>query len=211
MPDTTWSIEGREFTNCNCAYGCPCQFNARPTHNQCEAILAIEIDKGFHGRTKLDGLRIAGVYKWPGAVHEGRGHAQFFIDGRANADQRAALLKIMKGEDTQPGATMLQVFHMMSEKVHDPIFTAIEFDIDIAKRSARVRIPDLIEAYAEPILNPVTGAKKRARIDLESGFEFKVAEVGRGWSESKGAVGLKIVDSHAHFCNIRLTDHGIPA
>jgi hypothetical protein len=25
-----WEIKGREFGNCNCDYGCPCQFNALP-------------------------------------------------------------------------------------------------------------------------------------------------------------------------------------
>jgi hypothetical protein len=26
MPDDTWSIQGPHFLNCNCAYGCPCQY-----------------------------------------------------------------------------------------------------------------------------------------------------------------------------------------
>ncbi len=25
-----WILTGREFANCNCAHGCPCQFNALP-------------------------------------------------------------------------------------------------------------------------------------------------------------------------------------
>ena len=28
---TPWEIKAKEFVNCNCAYGCPCQFNALPT------------------------------------------------------------------------------------------------------------------------------------------------------------------------------------
>jgi hypothetical protein len=26
-PLTDWEIHGMEFGNCNCSYGCPCQFN----------------------------------------------------------------------------------------------------------------------------------------------------------------------------------------
>ena len=26
-----WEIHGLMFSNCSCAYGCPCQFNALPT------------------------------------------------------------------------------------------------------------------------------------------------------------------------------------
>lgn len=28
---TPWQIEERELINCNCSYGCPCQFNALPS------------------------------------------------------------------------------------------------------------------------------------------------------------------------------------
>ncbi len=106
---------------------------------------------------------------------------------------------------------MFQVFHMTSEKVLDPVYAPIEFGIDIGERTARVKVPGYIDGHGEPILNPVTGAKKHARIELENGFEFKVAEVGRGWFESKGGVRLKNADTHAHFCKIHLTERGIPS
>ncbi|TIX63296.1 MAG: DUF1326 domain-containing protein, partial [Mesorhizobium sp.] len=37
MTDVKWMIKAREFTNCNCAYGCPCQFNSLPTNGFCQA------------------------------------------------------------------------------------------------------------------------------------------------------------------------------
>src|ERR1051326_4437636 len=54
MPDTNWMIKGREFAHCNCAYGCPCQFNAPPTHGDCKAIVGFQIDEGSPGSTRLD-------------------------------------------------------------------------------------------------------------------------------------------------------------
>ena len=33
-----WEIKGTEFVNCNCAYGCGCQFNALPDKGFCEAV-----------------------------------------------------------------------------------------------------------------------------------------------------------------------------
>ena len=42
-----WHIKGRQFGNCNCNYGCPCQFNAPPTDNYCHGIGAFLIDEGF--------------------------------------------------------------------------------------------------------------------------------------------------------------------
>ena len=43
MAETKWTIHGREFANCNCTYGCPCQFNALPTHGRCWAVVGIQI------------------------------------------------------------------------------------------------------------------------------------------------------------------------
>ncbi|PPR28097.1 MAG: hypothetical protein CFH38_00171, partial [Alphaproteobacteria bacterium MarineAlpha10_Bin1] len=48
-----WRIKAREFANCNCAYGCPCQFNALPTHGTCEAAIGFQIDEGHFGDVKL--------------------------------------------------------------------------------------------------------------------------------------------------------------
>ena len=31
-----WHLSGTVFIACNCDYGCPCNFNARPTHGSCE-------------------------------------------------------------------------------------------------------------------------------------------------------------------------------
>ena len=68
-----WQITGDELASCNCDWGCPCQFNARPTHGHCQAVLAFQIKKGHFGETQLDGLKVAGLYALPGATHEGDG------------------------------------------------------------------------------------------------------------------------------------------
>ena len=80
MADTKWTIKGREFVNCNCSYGCPCQFNGLPTHGHCQAVGGFEIEQGHHGSTKLDGLKFVGIFRWPGAIHEGKGEAAAVID-----------------------------------------------------------------------------------------------------------------------------------
>jgi hypothetical protein len=72
---TPWEIEGRELINCNCAYGCPCQFNALPTHGHCEAMGAIAIDKGYYADVRLDGTKLGVVFQWPGPIHEARASA----------------------------------------------------------------------------------------------------------------------------------------
>src|ERR1700730_16142605 len=107
---TEWSLEGKEFANCNCAYGCPCQFNALPTHGDCRAMNGFQIDRGRFGDVRLDGLRGVCLYQWPGPVHQGKGTMQVIIDERADAKQRDALVKIMSGQETNDMATMWWIY-----------------------------------------------------------------------------------------------------
>lgn len=57
-----WRIKGRGFQNCNYNYGFFCQFNALPTHGNCEAVMGYEINEGHFGDVNLDGLKVAGNY-----------------------------------------------------------------------------------------------------------------------------------------------------
>jgi hypothetical protein len=205
---TPWEIQGRELINCNCAYGCPCQFNALPTHGSCQAMGAIAVDKGRYGDVRLDGTKIGVVFHWPGAIHEGKGKCQPIVDVNASAAQREALLKIMSGQDTEPFATMFAVFATTLEKVFDPIFTRIDFDVDVEGRRGKVRVDGVFDLEGQPIRNPVTGMEHRARIDLPHGFEYEVAEIGSASSRSRGNISLELKDSYAQFAHLHLNNKG---
>jgi hypothetical protein len=209
MASVEWRMKAREFVNCNCAYGCPCQFNALPTYGDCRAVVAVEITEGHHGTTRLDGLKAVALLAWPGPIHEGKGEALIVVDERANPAQREALLRILSGQDTEPGATIYQVFSTTFAKVHDPLFRPIDLVVDIDGRKARLAVPGVVEGRGEPIRNPVTGAEHHARIDLPSGFEYTIAEIGRGWSNSSGPIALALADSHSHFAELHLSQSGI--
>jgi hypothetical protein len=209
MTDVKWSIRAHEFANCNCSYGCPCQFNGLPTHGNCRAVVGFQIDTGQHGDTRLDGLKVAGIFSWPGPIHEGHGEAAVVVDKRATDAQRNALLRILTGQDTEPGATIFNVFASTLEKLHEPIFADIDFEIDVDRRRARIRVPGYIDSRGEPILNPVTGAEHRVRIDSPNGFEYKLAEVGRGWSKTNQPIKLDLADTYGQFCHLNLSQSGV--
>ncbi|HEX2140104.1 MAG TPA: DUF1326 domain-containing protein [Woeseiaceae bacterium] len=206
---TPWEIEADELVTCNCAYGCPCQFNALPTQGKCEAIAGFKINKGYFGDTKLDGLNAIAVLCWPGAIHEGNGKAWMVIDERANEAQRAALLAILSGEETEPGATVWAVFATTLTEVFDPAFKPITLEVDVEARKGRMAVEGLIEGRGEPIRNPVTGDEHRARIDLPNGFEYSVAEMGSATSKSTGPVKTSFENSYAQFAHIHLNNHGV--
>jgi len=210
MGKLAWSITARHFVNCNCDFGCPCQFNALPTDRTCRALAAWDIEEGYYGDVRFDGLRTVTTYSWPGAVHQGNGSLQTIVDERATEGQRRALIAIIQeGQDAEPGQTMLQIYRSMCSTVHEPLFKPIELEIDVDGRKAKLRVPGLIDAEIEPIVNPVTGAQHRARIDLPMGREFHFAEVARGRTRATGSVPLEFTNSHAHLVHNTITSGGV--
>ncbi len=204
-----WKLKGREFANCNCEYGCNCQFGGLPDKGCCQAVFGLAIDEGFHGDTDLSGLNVAAVFSWPGAIHEGNGEAAAFVDERANEAQRNALLTIMTGGDTDPMATVFAVFASTIVTMHEPRFMPIEFEVDVDARKGRLRIEGCLEMEGEPIRSLVDGAEVRARIDLPDGFEYEIAEIGSGTSRSFDPMVLEHARSYGQFAHLHLDSHGI--
>ena len=207
---TYWEFKGRELINCTCEYGCNCQFNALPDKGHCHAVAAIQIDEGHHGDTRLDGLRIGALFKWPGPIHEGLGEALAFVDERADEQQRDALLRIMTGQDTDPMATVFSVFAATIERMHPPVFAPIDFEVDVDGRRGRMTIPGYVEMTGEPIRNPVTGSEFRGQICLPDGFEYLVAEIGSASSQTVGGpMAIDIDSKYAQFAHIHMCTHGL--
>ena len=176
---TAWRIQGEEFGSCNCDWGCPCQFNALPTHGRCEGFAVWKIREGHYGDLKLDGVRFAQIYWWPGPIHEGNGTRLLIVDEKATPEQRKILTTLSSGVE---GGAFFEIFASVCPNAPEPLIKPIHFEMDIERRQAKVEIPGVVETHIEPIKNPVTGAEHRARIDLPNGFEYKVAEMGNAVS-----------------------------
>lgn len=204
-----WMLRGVEFSNCNCSYGCGCQFNAPSTNGFCEAIGSGHIEEGYFNDTSLNGLNYVMLFQWPGEVAAGNGTQQILIDERANADQREALRKILLGESTKPGSTHFFVFNSTMSVVLDPQYVPIEADIDVDARLAKVTVPGLVESKGEPITDPFTGGPFQARINLPEGFEYTVAEIGNGTTKAQAGVTLNLTDSYGQFNILHMNQDGV--
>lgn len=209
MANVEWRIRGVEFAACTCSWGCPCQFNARPTHGKCEAVVAMRIDDGEFDRVSLDGLCWVGAFAWPGAIHEGGGRVQVYIDERASDAQMTALLTILSGKESDPGANVFEVFSHVIDQMYEPQRVPIEFAADVERRTGRVVVPGVIESVGEPIINPVTGQPHRARLTLPQGFEYHEAEFASSTFHAGGAVAIRSAGGHGHFARIEMSGHGV--
>ncbi len=208
-----WYVEGVEFGNCNCSYGCPCQFEALPTHGDCRGLEVVRIDRGHFGELDLSGLNIAMLYSWPGPIFEGKGELQAIVDERANAEQRAALETVLHGKETDEAATHWWVFCAMSDTIHPTLFKPIEFEVDVDARTARARIPGVLEATGSPIRPPHSEGEHRVRIQIPNGIEYEVAEIGSASSRigPDAAVRFEISDSFGQFNVLRHSGTGVVA
>jgi hypothetical protein len=204
-----WSMQGTEFANCSCDWGCSCQFNGPPTSGHCHAYTFVQIDRGRFGDVSLDGLRWGIRATWPAAIHLGNGTFQSIVDERADPGQRAALESISHGEQTDPGKLIWQVFSTTITKLLPTLYKPIDLSIDLNSRRARVRVPDVVEGAGESIRNPVTGADHQIRVTLPTGFEFTDAEFISGQGRGYGDLKLDFSGTHAHLARIHWGTHGV--
>jgi hypothetical protein len=210
MAETNWQLEGDWIKNCNCAFGCPCDFNARPTNGECRGVLGMRIAKGHFRDVKLDGLSFFVTVHFPGALHEGNGEAQPIIDERATPAQREALFAIMSGKHSAEG-TLFNIFSLIVTRMHDPVFAPISFRFDKAARTAHVGIPNVLETDVEPIKNPVTGAPHRIKIVMPEGFEHIEGEVASATIRSSGAIKFQTKGTHSTLAYVVQTPKGVAA
>jgi hypothetical protein len=193
MAASDWRLEGEWIKNCNCAFGCPCDFNALPTHGSCKGLVGMRITKGHFEGTKLDGLVFAATVDFPGALHEGNGQMQPIIDERAAPEQRQALFNIMSGKNSAEGT----------------LFVPIEFSFDKSGRVARLVAKGALETEVEPIKNPVTGAAHRIQVVMPEGFEHRSAEVASANIHSTGAIKFDTKGTHSSLANVVQTPQGV--
>lgn len=204
-----WMIRGSQFSNCNCDFGCPCQFNAKSTYGSCEAVGSVRVEEGYFNDISLDGLCFVLLVKWPGEVAEGNGQQQVIIDERANPEQREALRKIAHGESTKPGSTHFFIFNSTMSEVHETLYAPIDMNIDIDARQAHVEIDGLVKSKGSSLINPFSGEEVRKGIHLPAGFEYTYAEMGSGNSKVTSHIELDLNDSHGHFNILHMNQDGV--
>ncbi|WP_018321273.1 DUF1326 domain-containing protein [Bradyrhizobium sp. WSM2793] len=210
MAASDWRLEGEWMKNCTCAFGCPCDFNARPTQGYCKGMVAMRIANGHFEGTRLDGLCFAITVDFPGPLHEGNGTIQPIIDERATAEQRQALFDIFSGKHSAEG-TLFQIVSMIVTKIHDPVFAPFEFSFDKEGRVAKLVARGVLETDVEPIKNPVTGDPHRIQVVMPEGFEHRAAEVASANIRSTGAIPFETRGTHSSLANVVQTPEGVAA
>ena len=208
MASVSWKMKGHYIKNCNCVPSCPCDTIGFPApHKGCEGMAGFHIVEGHFADVKLDGLTWAVTYHWPGALHEGNGTAQPFIDQKATEAQRNALLQILSG---QAGNPWFEILASIITTFYDPQFVPIEFEFDKAKRRARVSIAGALETVSAPLTVPASGKEQRVNIRMPDGMEYKEMEVAQTVVlTGTGAIKFDHKNSHSSLADVEHTNQGL--
>ncbi len=172
MATTKWSFEAEYIQSCNCDYGCPCNFNALPTHGGCEALIGYRIREGSFDGTKLDGVKFAWGLWWPEAIHMGNGVSRVYFDPSVRPAQRKAIQAITGG---QRGGGVFAVFPKTFARVLQPKTAKIEWKF--AGYDSVFYVDGIGEVRCGHIRNPVTSANFEGQVFLPFGINWKKAHV----------------------------------
>jgi hypothetical protein len=208
MPE--WRMKGQYFKNCNCLASCPCDTIGVPApHKHCEGAVGMKIEDGSFDGLDLSGLKWVVAFHWPGALHEGNGTLEPYIDESASEDQRNALLQIFSG---QAGNPWFEILASIVTTVEEPKFVPIEFEMNKEKRRARVMVPGFVETTSQPLIVPPTGDEQRVIVKMPGGMEYKEMEVAQtGVLKGTGALKFDWQETHSSLADIEHTHEGLVA
>lgn len=162
-----WTARVEHIMACNCAYGCPCSFDAPPTFGTCEAASATRLVSAKVNGVSLDGLKYVVIAKWPGPLHLGGGRSVVFLDARARGERRDALEAFATGKLGGPWSILASTLTEGTE-VH-----SAKIDYRFAGPTSRFAVEEVTEVALDAIRNPVTGAPHLAAAVLATGLLAK--------------------------------------
>jgi len=166
-----WRLEGTLLIACNCDFGCPCNFNARPSRGDCEGGWLWHVDRGGIGDVALDGLSWSLYADWPGAIHEGGGKAVSFYDERADDRQAETIASIVRGEHGGPWGIFINTYELVD-------ISPLPFELHLDGLRTRAKVGDAMELQMTTIKNPVTGAEVHPGVVLPEGLVCREASFG---------------------------------
>jgi hypothetical protein len=168
---TSWKLAGTLLIACNCDFGCPCNFNARPSRGDCEGQWLWHVERGSVGDVSLDGSSWTVTADWPGAIHEGGGKAISFYDERATDEQAEMIKSLVRGERGGPWGIFINTYELVDIR-------PMPFELHLDGLNTRAQVDGVMQLEMTTIKNPVTGAEVHPGAVLPEGLVCKEMSFG---------------------------------
>jgi hypothetical protein len=169
MAGQPYRLKGHLLGACNCDWGCPCSFEARPTKGFCEGSYTWHVEEGHYQGTPLDGSTFSMFVQFPGAPHEGNGTGVVLVDEKVTADRRGTVEAMI--QQIPP----FSIFHSLLANFLG--FRYVPMDLHFDGIHSRLTIPGTVELQLTPMKNPVTGEDEYATLLKPTGFTSKRQEL----------------------------------
>jgi hypothetical protein len=196
----SWNIKGELILNCNCDVFCPCVVSLgkhAPSQGYCHGWAGIQIQQGFHGGERLDGLNVGLLLDIPGRMTNGNWTAALYVDERASPAALAALSDILSG--SAGGTTGL--FKLLISTFLGVKRVPITFE-----REGKVRrfvIPNIMNGAIEPITGKRPGEDvvitnteywMGPEVTVSRSVKSKVRDFGRVWDLTGRSAEIVAID-----------------
>ncbi len=194
MSATKWAMEGQGYEFCNCDFGCGCNFGGFPNSadGSCRALVGLNIESGSCGDVDLSGVKCAGIFVWPKAIHEGEGKAAFVVDPSTTEEQAGALAQIFTGQLGGMPWELLGPSFEVAGLERAPI------TIKGTGPKSTFTIEGVGEGKGDTLKNPVTGEDNLPEIHIPDGFIWTKGLAGQGTHKAEAA-GVSVESENTNF------------
>ena len=182
-----WTLNGELILNCSCTVFCPCVVSLGvhpPTEGYCQGWAGIQIEDGYFGNTKLDGLNAGILLDIPGNMGRGNWTAALYIDERADDFQAQAIEEILTGQaGGSTGVLRVLVGQYLGAK-RVPISYAKNGDkrvFNIPRKIDAVIEPVMGANGKEPVVIKTSGYWIAPDIIVSKATTAKIRDFGRVW------------------------------
>ena len=147
-----YHLEGRLLEVCDCRVLCPCWIGEDPDNGTCDTIIGWHFDKGTIEGVDVSGHTIAVIAHVPGNILLGNWKAAVYVDSKASAEQKKAILKVYTGELGGPVGDLVKLVGEVVSVESVPI----TFDVQGGKGT--LKVGDAGYAELEPYKGATGGA-----------------------------------------------------
>jgi hypothetical protein len=167
-----YQLEGRLLETCTCNVVCPCWLGEDPDNGICEGLLVWSVDNGTVNGTDVSGHVLGILAHIPGNILKGNWKVRVYVDDKASAAQKDALLSVWTGKLGGPVADMAKLVGEVLSVEQTPITFAIK------GANGTFKMGPSIEANINPVLG-VGGQPTTVHDSVFSTIPGSPAYVGR--------------------------------
>jgi hypothetical protein len=180
-----YQLEGRLLEVCTCNILCPCWVGEDPDSGVCDGTLGWHVDKGTVDGVDVSGHSIVALCHIPGNILKGNWNVRLYVDDKATAPQKDALVAVWTGKKGGPVADLAKLVGKVDAIEQVPI----EFLVEGAKGT--LKVGQAIDALLEPYKG-ATGKETTLHDTIFTTIPGSPAYVGKAAHYKANAPGFHV-------------------